>query len=798
MADVLGKTLRHVRRILILALTTASAGQIASSQTQSAPPNASVAGQALVDRYCVGCHSTKLRTGGLALEGLDIHHVSDHADVWEKVLQKVHSGEMPPRGLPRPAPAEYAELGQYLEKSLDTASAASPNPGRPALHRLNRTEYSNAIRDLLGLDIHAGASLPADNTSFGFDNIADVLSMSPSLLERYVSVARSVSRMAVGDLKLKPTKDHYEPLRDPAAARRPRNERVGDDLPFDSRGGIDFKRYFPLDSEYLIQIKMRPDPLIAAEEGIEKPVLYEMRLPIRAGMHAVGVTFPRDSSKPENELPPGARRPGPPEAKNAAADRTDAMDLVLDTARLKRFEVTHGSADPEVADVMISGPYSVTGRGETVSREKIFVCHPSGGKDEETCADTILSNLARRAFRRPVVDADVTPLLAFYRSGRKAGDFDDGIEKALEALLVSADFLFRAETDPAGCKPGSVYRISDIELASRLSFFLWSSIPDNELLDLAEQGKLRDPVVLEQQTRRMLDDPRSQALVSNFAGQWLYLRNLSTWKPDAGIFPQFDESLRNSMRQQTELFFGSILRENRSILELLDADYTFLNQRLAEHYGIPDIYGPQFRRITLADPNRRGILGQGSILTVTSYPNRTSVVQRGKWVLENLLGTPPPPPPADVPELKPAGKDGKPLPLRQAMEQHRANAVCASCHARMDPIGFALENYDAIGRWRSEDAGSPIDVAGRFPDGAQFVGPGGLAHLLTTNYRDDFISTFTDKLLTYALGRGLEYYDQPAVRSIMRQAGRENYSMTSLVIAAVNSMPFEMRRSLDQ
>ena len=805
MADIfIGSTLRLGWRILILALMEASAIQTATPQSRSALPDAGVGAQAFVNRYCLGCHSTNLKTGGLALEGLDIHQVSGHADVWEKVLRKVRSGEMPPRGLPRPTTAEYTAFVQSLEETLDSAGATIPNPGRPAIHRLNRTEYSNAIRDLLGLDIQAGASLPADNTSYGFDNIANVLSMSPWLLERYVSVARSVSRLAVGDQRVKPTKDHYEPPRDPAAARRPRNERVGEDLPFDSRGGIDFKRYFPLDAEYLIQIRMRPDPLIAAAEGIEKPVLFEMRLPLKAGLHTVGVTFPRDSSKAENEIPLGVRRPGPPAARNHAGEtRTDDMDLWLDSAELERFAVPHGSADPEVADLMISGPFSVTGRGQAASRERIFVCRPSSakpsdGKVEEDCARRILSNLGRRAFRRPVVDADITPLLAFYREGRQAGDFDDGIEKALEALLVSADFLFRVEIDPAGCKTGTGCRISDFELASRLSFFLWSSIPDDELLGLAEQGKLKDPEVLRQQTRRMLDDPRSQALVRNFAGQWLYLRNLSTWKPDAGIFPQFDESLRNSMRQQTELFFASVLHENRSVLELLDADYTYVNQRLAEHYGMANIYGPQFRRVTLADPNRRGLLGQGSILTVTSYPNRTSVVQRGRWVLENLLGTPPPPPPADVPELKPEGKDGKPLPLRLAMEQHRANAVCASCHARMDPIGFALENYDAIGRWRSEDGGSPIDVSGKLPDGAQFVGPGQLAKLLATNYRDDFVSTVTEKLLTYALGRGLEYYDQPAVRSITREAAREHYSMTSLVIAIVNSMPFQMRRSSDQ
>ncbi|HLX46623.1 MAG TPA: DUF1592 domain-containing protein [Bryobacteraceae bacterium] len=790
MADWFGEdhVLRSARRFLAIAFIAGGAVQTAHAQGDRE--------QALVNQYCLGCHSAKLKTGGIAIEGLSVAQPSGHADVWERVLRKMRTGEMPPKGLPRPTEAEYAAFTRSLEETLDREGAANPNPGRPAIHRLNRTEYSNAIRDLLGLDTQPGASLPTDNTSFGFDNIADVLSMSPALLERYVSVARSVARLAVGDLNVKATKDHYEPPRDPAAARRPRNERAGDDLPFDSRGGVDFKRYFPLDAEYLIQIKMKPDPQIAAAEGIEKPALFELRLPLKAGLHAVGVTFPRDSSKEENELPPGARRP-PPAAgmKDSKPERTDDMDLWLDNTRLKRFGVPHGSADPEVADVMVGGPYSATGRGNTPSREKIFVCRPAAAKDEETCAHVILANLTRRAFRRPTSEADIAPLLAFYRAGRQAGDFDAGIEKALEALLVSPDFLFRVETDPAGCKPGTAYKINDLDLASRLSFFLWSSIPDEELLQIAEQGKLKDPAVLQAQTRRMLDDPRSDALVSNFAGQWLYLRNLTTLKPDAGIFPQFDESLRRSMRAQTELFFGSILHENRSVLELLDADYTFLNQRLAEHYGIPDIYGPQFRRVTLTDPNRRGLLGQGSILAVTSYPNRTSVVQRGKWVLENLLGTPPPPPPADVPVLKAEGKDGKQLTLRQAMEQHRVNAVCASCHARMDPIGFALENYDAIGRWRSEDAGTKIDVSGKLPDGGQFTGPGELARLLATKYQDDFVSTFTEKLLTYALGRGLEYYDQPAVRSITRAAAGEHYSMTSLVISVVNSMPFQMRRS---
>jgi hypothetical protein len=687
-------------------------------------------------------------------------------------------------------------MAQWLEASLDAAAAAHPNPGRPGVHRLNRTEYSNAVRDLLAVDIDAGSSLPADNTGYGFDNIADVLSTSPALLERYVSLSRRVSKLAVGDLKTKPVKDRYEPPRDPLAAKRgPRNERISDDLPFDSRGGLAIHRYFPLDAEYEFQIKMAPDPQIAAAEGIDKPAVLDLRLAIPAGLHTVGVSFPRDSGLAEAEAPTPVRRAAGAGAKIVTTQAD--MDVWLDHAKLKHFEVPRGSADPEVATLTIGGPYNPTGRGNTPSRQKIFVCRPHSANDEETCAHTILANLARYAFRRPVTDADLDPLLAFYRIGRKAGDFDDGVENALEAMLVSADFLFRVEQDPPNCAPGSVYRISDLALASRLSFFLWSSIPDDELLSLAEHDKLHDPVVLHEQVKRMLQDPRSGALVNNFAGQWLDLRNLAALKPDAGIFPQFDESLRKSMEEETELFFDSILRDNRSILDLLDADYTFLNQRLAEHYGIEGVYGPQFRKVTISDPNRHGLFGQASILTVTSYPNRTSVVQRGKWVLENLLGTPPPPPPPDVPAFE-AVKNGKQLTTRQAMEMHRKNAVCASCHARMEPIGFALENYDAIGRWRTDDAGSPIDVSGKLPDGSQFEGPAQLSKLLATKYRDDFVATATEKLLIYALGRGIEYYDEPTVRSIIRRAANENYSMKSLILAVVDSTPFQTRRSLDQ
>lgn len=688
---------------------------------------------------------------------------------------------MPPAGMPRPPAAAITSFTGWLVDSLDKYAAAHPNPGRPAIHRLNRAEYSNTIRDLLALDISPGALLPVDDSGYGFDNIADVLSVSPALLERYMSVARMVSRTAVGDPGQKPADEEF------LNPEKNNRERVSDDLPFDSGGGMSFQYYFPLDAEYNISVKI----------GGGNGASHDTRMPIKAGLRTVGATFLKESTKAE-VVPSGGRRGGggPGAAGGGRGGALPAqLDLRLDGARVKLFQVGGGA---QVDRVLISGPYNVTGRGNTPSRDRIFACRPSGAADELPCARIIMTKLARRAFRRDITDSDIRPLLAFYERGRKEGDFDHGIEKALSAMLVSPDFLFRVERDPKDAAPGSVYRVNDFALASRLSFFLWSSIPDDQLLDLAEQGKLKDPVVLQQQVRRMLDDPKSQALVDNFAGQWLYLRNLQISKPDPDAFPEFDDSLRQAFRTETSLFFQNILREDHSVLELLDANYTFLNQRLAQHYGIPNVYGPQFRKVMLTDPNRGGLLGQGSILTVTSYPNRTSVVQRGKWILENLLGAPPPPPPPDVPDLKPTGKDGKQLTMREAMEMHRANPVCASCHARMDPLGFALENYDGVGKWRDKDAGSTIDASGKLPDGTTFVGPAGLKKLLLTKRRDDFVVTATEKLLLYALGRGVEYYDLPAVRSISRQAAKDDYRMSALITAIVKSTPFQMRRTPDE
>lgn len=763
-----------------------------AAQAQTSGPRPSGAPHSFADQYCIVCHNQKALTAGISLQGIDVADAAGKGSILEKVLRKVRTGEMPPAGMPHPAPAVAETFTKSLETALDRAAAANPNPGRPAVHRLNRAEYSNAIRDVLALDIQPGSTLPVDDSGYGFDNIGDVLSLSPALLERYMSEARLVSRLAVGNVNMKPSVEEFQARGSaPGTGGPERNERVSDDLPFDSRGGFSFRYYFPVDGEYVIRVKLNQ-----GGAGENKPL--ELRQTVAAGLRTIGVTFLRESAKPEVAVPAGRGAAavgvvGQPGMKSPAL--LAQLDLRLDGAKLKRFEIPERANPPQVTSATIAGPYNVTGPGNTPSRDRIFVCHPATNQEEGPCAHTILATVGRRAFRRPVTEADLKPLLAFYRSGRAEKDFDFGIEKALRAMLVSPDFLFRVEQDPAKSAPGTVYRISDWELASRLSFFLWSSVPDDQLLDLAEKGKLKDPAVLEQQVRRLLLDPRSESLVSNFAGQWLYTRALEEQKPDPDAFPEFDESLRKAFERETQLFFQNILREDRSVIELLDANYSFLNQRLAEHYGIPNIYGPQFRKVTFADANRGGLLGQGSILTATSYPNRTSVVQRGKWILDNLLGSPPPSKPPDVPDLEAHSKDGKQLTMREAMELHRSNAICASCHARMDPIGFSLENFDGVGKWRDEDGGSQIDASGKLPGGVKFEGPAGLKKLLVANYADQFYDTMTEKLLTYALGRGLEYYDKSAVRSIMREAARDNYRMSALISAIVKSTPFQMRRT---
>ena len=765
----------------------------ASGNAQTSP--AVDSNQAQLRQFCVPCHNNRLRTAGVTFEGLDLRDIGGNAPLLEKVLRKVKTGQMPPPGLPRPDSVRTAEFSKWLESALDAAAAADPNPGHPGVHRLNRAEYSNAIRDIFALDLNPGSELPVDDSGYGFDNIGDVLSVSSALLDRYLSVGRKVARLAVGDTTIKPSEQVFEPRREPnrgvAAPVPPRAEWMSDDLPFNSAGGLSVRYYFPLDAEYVIRIRL------GGANNPSNPAPLELRLPMQAGPHTVAVTYPKESLKLEASAPAGmhpiAFVPSlRPEASSAG------MDLRVDGVRVKRFPPDAKGDSTPLLNVSIAGPYQPTGAGDTPSREKIFVCHPAGISEETTCAREILAHLSRHAYRRPVTGADLQPLLEFYRNARAKGNFDYGIEKAIQAMLVSPDFLFRVESDPsAGATHKAVHRISDVELASRLSFFLWSSIPDDTLLELAEKSELSNPAVLAGQVERMLDDPKSSALVNNFAGQWLQIRNLETVRPDPVVFADFDESLRSSMRQETELFMSSILRENSSILDLLTANYTFLNERLALHYGIPNIYGSQFRRVDLTDPDRGGLLGQSGILTVTSAPNRTSVVQRGKWILDNLLGEPPAPPPPNVPSLDATTQGSRKLTLRQAMELHRANPACAGCHKNMDPLGFALENYNGIGEWRLEDGGSKIDASGKLPDGTGFDGPAGLRQVLATSRRDEFVSTVTSKLFTYGLGRGVEYYDMPTIRAIMRQTEANQYRLRDLIMAVATSTPFQMRRSAD-
>ena len=785
------------RVIVWMGIALAGAGwlQAAGSQavSQAAPPSPN---RALLNRYCVTCHNERLRTAGLLLDQADVEHPSAGAPVWEKVIRKLRTRAMPPAGMPRPDESTYDSFATYLETAIDQAAAANPNPGRPAVHRLNRTEYANAVRDLLSLEIDGAALLPGDDSGSGFDNNGDALTVSPMLLERYLSAAGKISRLAIGEPVATPiVETHTVPK------GLVQEERLSDDLPFGSRGGIAVEHYFPLDGEYVIQVTLQRGKLegilgLAEEHQIdvrmdgERLKLFtfggseklkgkaqyedlldqyertadaelEVRFTAKAGTHLIGVTFLKDTVKAEGVIVKG---------------RNKAF-----------FEGVGG--------VTVIGPYNAMGPGDTPSRRKIFVCQPASSGEEDSCATQILATLARRAYRRPVTERDTQPLLALYRDGKSKGGFEAGVGLALRGILISTGFLFRAEQAPASVAPDSAYRISDLELASRLSFFLWSSAPDDELLALAERGRLEDPAVLEQQVRRMLADSRANTLVENFAGQWLYLRNMRTASPDPDEFPEFDENLRQALEKETELFFRSMLREDHSVLDLLDADYTFLNERLARHYGIPNVYGNEFRRVTLQEEERRGLMGKGSILTVTSYPTRTSPTLRGKWLLENILGTPPPPPPPNVPSLK-DDKDVQGLTMRQRMEQHRANPACAVCHTRMDPMGFSLENFDATGRWRttSGEAGAPIDSSGVLPDGTKFDGPTGLRSILMSQ-PEQFVTAVTERLLTYALGRGVEYYDQPAIRKIVRGAAPDEYRWSSIIMGVVKSTPFQMRRA---
>ena len=768
----------------VAALAWASAGAGVGAQPSPGAPAEAVSARATLDRYCVACHNARTLTAGLALDGVDPAHVGDDAAVWEKVLRKLRTGMMPPSPRPRPDAATHAALVTYLETALDRAAEARPNPGRPAVQRLNRAEYANAVRDVLALDVDSQTLLPADESGYGFDNIGDVLTVSPGLLERYLLAAAKISRRALGDPTLRPTTAIYKTS--PLLAQ---DGRVSEDLPFGSRGGLAVRHHFPLDAEYVVRVALRGRARAghALEVRLDRERVQrfdlgertplEVRVPVAAGTRLLGVSFVEAL---ERSLPLDGRPPPPP---------------------ITSFAFTLYPNDPAVERVEVVGPFAGRTPADTPSRRAIFTCHPEAPGDETACAEDIVAALARRGYRRPVTDADTAPLLAAYEAGRRDGHgFEGGIRWAIEALLVSPKFLFRVEEDPADAAPGAPYRVSDLDLASRLSFFLWSSIPDEELVDLAARGALRDAGVLERQVRRMLDAPRARALVENFAGQWLYLRNLRSTAPDATRFPEFDDNLRQALRQETELFVASQIREDRGVHDLLRADHTFINERLARHYGIPNVYGNHFRRVSYRDDRRAGLLGHGSLLTVTSYPHRTSPVLRGKWLLENLLGAPPPPPPPDIPELDEPGAAAAPATMRERMAQHRASPACATCHAKIDPLGFALENFDAVGRWRAREDGAsaPIDASGALPDGARFDGPAAFREaLLREPWATEFATTVTEKLLTYALGRGLEHYDAPAVRRILRDAEPGGYRWSSLILGIVESLPFQMQRAPD-
>jgi hypothetical protein len=784
---------------------------------------------ATLARYCFDCHNDAERAAELSLEALDVGNVGAAASTWEHVVRKLAAGMMPPHdGGPRPSPAESSAVLAWLETELDRAAAESPNPGRTVpFHRLNRSEYRNAVRDLLGVDVDVASLLPGDDASYGFDNIGGVLKLSPTLLERYLAAADKISRLAVGTASPFVTVDSYRIPDDRSQERRLPG------LPFGTRGGILIDYTFPQDGQYEISAALARDlnegmPVYTEPQVLEVSIDHErvatftleaanalplrpedaddfggrmnrrvardeqqarnradedwvVRVPVTAGRHAVAVTFLDKASS----IPTGKREPfGRPFPRG--------------------LNIPEGRYGSYLRRVEIAGPYDAAGPGQTASRERVFACRPGEERsvptpEAESCAATILAKLARTAYRRPVGEAEVAPFLEFYRRAHaEQGSFDGGIQVALKALLVAPEFLFRITRDPPGAEPGSLYRIDDVELASRLSFFLWSSLPDEELLRAAERGVLGKAAELERQVLRMIADPRADAFVSNFAGQWLYLRNLDAVIPVQSIFPNFDDTLREGLRKETELFFASVLRENRSVLELLDADYTFVNERVAQHYGLPNVQGSHFRRVQLPAGNpRRGLLGHGSLLAVTSYADRTSPVVRGHWILQNLLGAEPPPPPANVPPLEATGVtdgNGTLLSLRERLAAHRENPSCASCHTLMDSVGFALEGFDATGRWRTlDELGLPVDASGVLPDGSRFEGLDEFrASLLQSEL---FRIVLAEKLMVYALGRGIEHYDMPAVRAIVRDAASEQHRFSQYVLGVVNSAPFRMRRA---
>ena len=775
-------------KAIALALLTATWSLAATT------PEPGAKERAAFDRYCLGCHNDKLKSAGFSLSKVDLAHPNRTAEPAEKVIRKLRAGMMPPPGLPRPDAATNQAMAELLETAIDKAATTQPNPGRPALHRLNRTEYANAVRDLLNISVDVTAILPPDDMSHGFDNMADVLTMSPALLDGYIRAAGKISRDAVGDPSARALTQTY------SISRVLSQTRHVDGTPMGTRGGLAVVHNFPADGEYIVKLGFYyspTGPLFGLNQGkgqqievaingervalldidprmtLAKDGIKTKPLKIKAGPQRISASFPILAD-------------GPLEDEYRMFEQS-LVDVSVGT-------VPGMTTLPHLHEMSVTGPVNISGISDTPSRHKIFSCRPAQGADEIPCAKSIISGITRQAFRRPPTGNDVESLLSFYQSGRNEGDFETGIRTAIQAILSSPEFVFRFERTPAGIAPGANYRLTDLELASRLAFFLWSSAPDEELITIASQNKLRDPLTLEKQVKRMLADARSEALTSNFAGQWLRLQNLRNAAPDLLLYPDFDKTLSQSMRRETELLYSNIVRQDRNILELLTADYTFVDERLAKHYGIPNVQGNRFRQVPVTDPNRFGLLGHSGILLITSVANRTSPVMRGKYVMEVLLGTPPPPPPPNVPALKEAADLGKPRSVRDRLEEHRTNPNCAGCHKLMDPIGFALENFDPVGNWRVNDSGFKVDPSGTLFDGAKLDGPASLRQAIL-NHSGAFLTNFTDNLLAYGLGRIIDYRDQPFVRAIARDAARNNNKMSTFILGIVKSAPFQMRRA---
>jgi hypothetical protein len=785
--------------VVVFCAAAGTVGVLAAGQNAKAENSAS-ADRATLDRYCVTCHNTRLRTGGLALDVADPVNVGGNSELWEKVVRKVRAGMMPPPGRPAPSGEERRALVSSLEGSLDRVAEANPQPGRPLVHRLNRAEYANAIRDLLALEIDPAPLLPADDSSAGFDNIADVLGVSPVLLESYLSAAGRITALAIGDPKTPPMGEVYRVRQDASQSRHVEG------LPLGTVGGFVIQRNIPLDGEYEFKVRLFRTNL-GTMRGLEFPHQLEISVDGKR-VHLASFGGDKDvTASSDNPTTTGDEiderftvrvplKAGPRDIAVTFLEKTHGYN----SRRLQSYirssaDTIDFSGHPHIDQFLMTGPFNPAGVGDTPSRRAIFLCRPSSVADELPCARKILTPLARRAYRGDLTDGDLQILLDFYEQGRKqTGTFDGGIDMALRRVLASPKFLLRVEPDPPGLAAGTIYRLSDLALASRLSFFLWSSIPDEELLDVAANGQLKNPAVLDRQARRMLADPKAEALVSNFAGQWFYLRNLRNKVPNSFQFPDFDDDLRRAMVREVELFFKSVIDGDRNVLDLMTADFSFVNERLARHYDMPNIYGSQFRRVTVSD-TRRGLLGKGAILMATSHAHRTSPVLRGKWVLENIIGVSPAPPPDDVPALNDEERPEKPRSVRESLEAHRASPVCASCHRVLDPIGFALENFDAVGAWRVRDGGTlgdEIDASGQLVDGTKVDGAVALRQALIRE-PEVFVRTFTEKLLTYALGRGLTAADMPVIRSIVRQAQAEDYRFSSLMRGIIHSAPFEMR-----